>query len=141
MKQTDKSGKRNQIGAWGESIAVSYLEKQGFQIVERNYLKKWGEIDIVARETNGSCQKVRFIEVKTVSYETISALKAAISRGTWRPEENVHEKKLLRMHRAIESWLLENHCEDEWEIDVVAVRIVPREKYASVKYISNIIIG
>ena len=140
MKQSDKKGKKNQIGAWGEEIAAKYLKKQGMKVICVNYLKKWGEIDIVAHETRKNGLIVRFVEVKTVSYETKSDLQAAISRGTWRPEENVHPKKLQRMHRAIESWLMDNRYDGEWEMDVLAVRIVPREKYATVKYMPNVIL-
>ena len=140
MKQAHKQGKKNEIGAIGEEIAVNYLKNNKITVIEQNYLKKWGEIDIVARETNNQEQVIRFVEVKTVSYETNQDLKQAISRGTWRPEENVHQKKLQRMHRAIESWIEEHSYEGEWEIDVIAVRVVPREKYATVKYLQNIII-
>ncbi len=135
MKQSDKQGKKNQTGAYGEEIAANYLKKYGFTILDLNYLKKWGEIDIVARGTKG----VRFVEVKTVSYETKQDLQAAISRGTWRPEENVHYSKIQRLNRAIESWILEHNYEGGWEIDVIAVRIVPRERYATVKYLPNIV--
>lgn len=135
MKQSQKKGKKNKIGAWGEKVAVNYLQKHGFTVVDTNYLKKWGEIDIVARGTEG----IRFVEVKTVSYETKQDLELAISRGTWRPEENVHHKKIQRLNRAIESWVMEKNYSGEWEIDVIAVRIVPREKYASVKYLPNVI--
>lgn len=136
MKQTDKKGEKNKIGAYGEEIAAGYLKNKGYKILDKNYLKKWGEIDIVARETN----KIRFVEVKTVSYETKTELNNAISRGTWRPEENVHFHKIQRLNRAIESWISENDCKFDWEIDIVAVRVVPREKYATVKYIKNIIL-
>lgn len=137
MKQIEKQGKKNQIGAWGEEIAIKYLKNKGFKILEQNYLKKWGEIDIVAHETG----KIRFVEVKTVSYETKEDLNNAISRGTWRPEENVHYYKIQRLNRAIESWIMENNYEGEWEIDVIAVRVVPREKYATVKYIKDVVLG
>ena len=139
MKQTAKQGKKNKTGAQGEVIAAQYLKKQGFSILDTNYLKKWGEIDIVARGTQGKGQIVRFVEVKTVSYGTKTDLEAAVARGTWRPEENVHYAKIQRLNRAIESWILENEYDGEWEIDVIAVRIVPREKYASVKFLHNII--
>jgi hypothetical protein len=36
--------------------------------------------------------------------------------------------------------LLEKHFEYDWQIDVVAVRMVPREKYATVKYLPNVIL-
>jgi len=140
MKQTNKKGIKNQIGAWGEQIALKYLINNGFTALDTNYLKKWGELDIVARETIAGTQIVHFVEVKTVSYETKADLSHAVTHETWSPEDNVHFKKIQRMNRAIESWLAENHCDLDWQIDIVAVRIVPREKYASVKYIPNIIL-
>ena len=136
MKQSEKRGRKNKIGAWGEEIAVNYLKEAGFSILDTNYLKKWGEIDIVARENN----KIRFVEVKTVSYETREFLERAILNKNWRPEENVHKNKLNRWHRVIESWLSENKYEGDWQIDIMAIRLVPREKYATVKLLQNIII-
>ena len=140
MKQGDKKGQKNKIGAWGEEIACNYLIKQGFQILDTNYLKKWGEIDIVSRETTPNKEIIHFVEVKTVSYETREQLDRSVSYGTWRPEENVHSKKIERMYRTIESWLMERNNDNDWQIDVISVRIVPREKYATIKYIPNIII-
>ena len=137
MKQHEKQGKKNEIGALGEKVAVNYLKKRGFLVLDTNYLKKWGEIDIVAQETN----KIHFVEVKTVSYETKRQLLAAVSHGTWRPEENVSDFKIMKLNRTIESWLAEKACDLDWEIDVIAVRMVPREKYATVKYLQNVIIG
>ena len=141
MKQNQKKGEKNIVGSYGEDIATNYLKKLGQTVLDRNYLKKWGEIDIVSRETIQNKIKIHFVEVKTVSYETKTDLQTAVSYGTYRPEENVHPEKIKRMSRTIESWLMENKCDLEWQIDVLAVRIVPREKYATVKYIPNIIIG
>jgi putative endonuclease len=124
------------IGNYGEEIAANYLKKQGFEILSRNYLQKWGEIDIVARRTD----KVHFVEVKTVSYETKEILKGSVSCGTWRPEDNVHPHKLKKLSRAIESWLMEFKYYGEWQIDVLAIKVVPREKFATVKYIPNVIL-
>lgn len=140
MKQSSKKGKKNQIGAYGEDISAIFLKKKGFTIINRNYLKKWGEIDLVARETSKNGPKIHFVEVKTVSYETKQSLQLAVSRGTWRPEENVHHQKIIRLNRAIESWLMEHDYKGDWQIGVMAVRIVPREKYATVKYLTNVII-
>ena len=50
-------------GEIGENIAVKFLVKQGFSILNRNYTKKWGELDIVAEKAG----KIHFIEVKSVS--------------------------------------------------------------------------
>ena len=128
--------KHNEIGKTGEGIASEWLASKGFAILERNYLKKWGEIDIVAHETNG---RIHFVEVKTVSYETKGDLERAVSYGTWRPEENVHKNKQQRLSRAIQSWLIEHpECVD-WQIDIIAVRMVPDEKYAKVYLLDNVI--
>jgi len=128
--------KHNEIGRIGEDIAAQWLKKKQFEIVEQNYLKKYGEIDIVARETDG---KIHFIEVKTVSYETKQKLDWAVSHETWRPEENVHSDKIARFKRVIETWILENNLKSEWVIDIITVRVVPREKFARVKLIGNVI--
>lgn len=131
-----KKENNKKIGNYGEEISAVYLKKNGFEILNRNYLKKWGEIDIVARRTG----KVHFVEVKTVSYETKAMLLSSVSRGTWRPEDNVHSYKLKKLSRAIESWLMEYKYEGDWQIDVMAVKVVTRKKYATVKYIPNVIL-
>ena len=135
--------KHNQIGELGEDLACKWLKEKGFSIVERNYSEKWGEIDVVARLPAGqageTARKLHFIEVKTVSHETKNDLEQAVSHGTWRPEENVHKNKQERLGRAIQTWILKEKYEGEWQIDVLALRIVPREKYCSIKFIENVV--
>ncbi len=138
MKQSSNTTSVNKvIGNLGETITVNYLKNKSFQILDRNYSKKWGEIDIVARENN----IVHFVEVKTVSYETITDLELSVSRGTWRPEERVNEVKLRKINRVVQSWLIENDSNADWQIDVAAVRVVTREKYATIKFLDNVILG
>lgn len=126
----------NEIGKVGESIASRWLVSRGYWILQRNYRKKFGEIDIVARETNNT---VHFIEVKTVSYETRDALEWSVSHETWRPEEMVHRQKQLRFIRTVEAWLMEHPEVREYQINVVTVRVVPREKYGRIKMLPNVI--
>ncbi len=140
MKQDQKKGDKNKVGAYGEKIAAKYLQKLGMKVLDTNYLKKWGEIDIIASEITECNEYIRFVEVKTVSYETKSKLNNAVTQETWRPEENVHYSKLMRLTRTIECWIAENNYDGEWEIDVIAIRIVPHEKFATVNYLKNIII-
>jgi putative endonuclease len=127
----------NEIGVCGEAIAENWCMRNGLRILNRNYRKKYGEIDIVARETT---DVVHFIEVKTVSYETKADLEYAVSHGTWRPEENVHSQKLKKLCNTAMAWLDEHHFMGSWQIDVYAVRVVPRENYATLKRIENIIV-
>ena len=55
------SKRKQEIGKKGETVAVRYLKKQGYRIVEQNYRSKVGEIDIIAREK----KSLVFVEVKT----------------------------------------------------------------------------
>ena len=146
MLQDKKKGQKNKVGACGELVAQKYLEKKGLILLERNYLRKWGEIDLIMRQeaslsdAGERCPEiVHFVEVKAVSYETKEALDYAVSHETWRPEEQVHAFKLKKLFRTIETWLAEQEYEGEWQLDVVAVRLVLEPKYARVKYIPNVI--
>lgn len=121
-------------GRLGEVVAAEYLKKRGLMVLEMNYTKSFAEIDIVARETDIT----HFVEVKTVSYDSYSSLEQAVSRATRRPEELVHRRKIKQIHKAVQAWLLENKHEGNFQIDVVAVHLVPRETYAAVDYIENI---
>ena len=56
-------GPRRKLGDRGEDVALNYLKNQGYEILDRNWQRKWGEIDIVARENN----EIVFLEVKTQS--------------------------------------------------------------------------
>ena len=113
------------LGDIGEEVACRFLMKHGFEIVERNYLKKWGEIDIVARKAN----IIRFIEVKSVSGVT-----------TYRPEENMHPWKLKRLGRTIQTYLLHVKHEGDWQLDLITVKIDLNTHKARVEMLENIII-
>lgn len=132
----EKSKKNTKIvGNLGEKVAANYLKRKGFNILNLNYWKKWGELDIVASKDN----KIHFVEVKSVSYKTKQELEYAVTHETWRPEELVHRFKLHQIGKALETWIAEHDYGGDWQIDVVAVRIVPHETFATVKYIENII--
>ena len=116
------------IGNLGENMASMFLVKHGFDVLDRNYSKKWGEIDIVAKKDN----VFHFVEVKSV-----------VSCGTteYRPEENVHYWKLKRLARVIQTYLLDKNVphETEWQIDVIAVFLDTKNEKASFRFTENII--
>lgn len=119
--------RHNQIGSEGELVAKEYLEGLGWTILEMNHRQKWGEIDIVSRETAG---KLVFVEVKTVSYET----------GI-RAEENLHREKLQRLSRTIETYLSSHSEYKDWRFDVVIVVLNPSTKEAKIRHLEDVIIG
>ncbi|NOY35346.1 MAG: YraN family protein [bacterium] len=123
MAQTEKQ----KIGQTGEDIACKFLMKQKYEILDRNYRKKWGEIDIVAKKD----KKIYFVEVKTVSRVT-----------NYLPEENVHPWKLKRLGRAIQTYLLEKKVSDEteWQFDVMAVFLDFNTRKARIRVVENVII-
>lgn len=122
------------VGKMGEDIAAKWYLDRGFTLLGRNYGKKWGEIDLIMKHG----QKVYFIEVKSVSHETMGDLERNVSRGTYRPEENVHFHKRQRLIRAIETWIVENGWKGDFQIDVATVRLVSREKRAVVEVIEGV---
>jgi putative endonuclease len=125
------------IGNLGESICAQHYLNKGFKLVEMNYSKKWGEIDVIVKKD----EIIHFIEVKSVSYETKADLEWAVTHGTWRPEEKVHHYKLKKISRSIETWVDEHDWQGDFQIDIASVRVVPRETYATVKIIENVIIN
>jgi len=126
------------VGQIGEDVAAKYLKNKGFKILDRNYRRKWAEIDIVARGTD---DKVHFVEVKTVSYETRDILERMVTRETWRPEEMVHARKLRQIHKGVESWLADHNYQGGFQIDVLAIRLAMQERIASINHIENVILA
>ena len=137
---------KQKIGRLGEDIAVKYLENKGFLVIERNYLKKCGEIDIIAKKAGIT----HFIEVKSVTELPNSHLGCSenlaknVSRVTdkYRPEDNLHPYKLKRLARVIQLYLFEKHSngEPEWVFDVITVQIDTKSRRASVKFLQNIVL-
>ncbi len=144
--------KHNQnIGKIGEETACKFLMKQGYQIVLRNYWKKWGEIDIVAKKD----RVIHFVEVKTVSKDITSpnSNKDSVScesdkcvtheiSDVYRPEDNIHPWKLKRLSRVIQTYLIEKDIteEDEWQFDAVTVFLDIKNKSAKVDHLKDIIL-
>jgi putative endonuclease len=120
-----------ETGKLGEDIACTWLEKHGFFVIERNYLKKWGEIDIIATKD----KLVHFVEVK-------SELKAANSLNGYRPEDNVHELKIRRLRRTIETYLLEKRYGNDtpFKFHVLTVSINTSTRRARVNFLENIVL-
>ena len=125
------------VGALGEEIASKFLINKGFTVIARNFWKKFGEIDIVAKKD----EWVHFVEVKTVSRENLKDIRNEIA-DRFRPEDNVHPWKLKRLSRAIQVYLSENDLGDEtdWQFDVVTVLLDEKNKIAKVNMMEDIIL-
>lgn len=125
--------RKREIGDFGESIASKFLMKRNFSILDRNYSKPWGEIDIVSRLAG----TYHFIEVKTVRAD----LSVTHETGdTWRAEENIHPAKLKRLSRVIQTYLLDKDIEDDWQLDAIVVELDDNHRKAKVRFIENIVL-
>lgn len=124
----------NKVGKLGEDLACKFLMKRNYKIIERNYLKPWGEIDIIA--TNN--RKIYFYEVKSVTCVTKEGVRKS---QRYRAEENVHPYKIAKLRRVVETYLLEQGAKDiEWEFGVVTVHLNESDRVAHIKLIPNIVL-
>lgn len=106
-RKGEASSKRT--GLYYETQAAVFLEKQGYQILERNFRCPAGEIDLIAKEGEYLC----FVEVKYRS-----------ERETGTPEEAVDAKKQKRISRAALYYLMKQGLGDTTpcRFDVVGIR-------------------
>ncbi|HEY4829756.1 MAG TPA: YraN family protein [Solirubrobacteraceae bacterium] len=84
---------RPELGRRGEQLAAEHLVRRGFEIVERNYRTRWGELDIVAFDG----RTLAFCEVKT----------RRMAAGGVSPLEAVRSLKRSRVRKMAGSWLIE----------------------------------
>ena len=98
---------RHALGQLGEELAVRYLRRQGYAILERNYRCSYGEVDVVARDGD----RLAFVEVR-----------ARRGRAFGSPEESVTPQKQQRLATVAREYLRAHEYVDvDWGIDVVAV--------------------
>lgn len=95
----------NELGKKGEDAAVHYLLQKGYKIVERNWLYRKFEIDIIATDK----EFIVFVEVKTRS-----------SNQWGNPEEAVSNAKIKRIVEAANSYLIENDIDLPARFDIIS---------------------
>lgn len=102
---------RNQIGAFGEQLAVEHLRSCGLQVLARNWRCRYGELDVIAMDP--AVGAVVFVEVKTRTNDRFGGVEQAVT-----------PQKLRRLRRLVGVWLAAQ--DRKWSkvrIDVVGVRI------------------
>ena len=102
---------RAELGAFGEQFAANHLVGAGLQILARNWRCRYGELDIVAADTDS--RTVVFVEVKTRSGDGFGGVAEAVTRD-----------KVRRLRRLASLWLAGQDA--RWagvRIDVIGVRV------------------
>lgn len=103
------SGSRGATGRRGENIAASWLTSRGYRIVERNWRRPCGELDLIV-ERDG---EVIAVEVKTRRGDAMGA-----------PEEAITPAKTRKLIATLQTYLMEHGDEQaRCRIDVIAVRL------------------
>lgn len=121
------------IGLLGEDVACKFLMKQGYSILERNYTRKWGEIDIIAQKG----EKRYFVEVKSTQVDSIDS----VTHVTNRPEENMHAWKMMRLRRVVETYLISMRLGYvDWQFDLLVVYLDIKNRKARVRVVENVIL-
>lgn len=130
------TSKTQKTGEIGENIAVKFLMKHGFTILERNYTKKWGELDIIAEKD----KIIYFVEVKSTTRFNLDNITDR-SFDNYQLDDNMHPWKLKRLSRAIQTYILSRKLDDrEWQLDLLVVFLDIESKKAKIKVVSNIIL-
>lgn len=116
---------KKQLGDQGEKMALNFLQKLGYKIIETNFRKPFGEIDIIAKDK----ETLVFIEVKARSNEKFGS-----------PEEAITFWKKRRIIKAAQYYLLKNNLKNiPFRIDVIAIKIDPLDKIAKIRHFKNAI--
>lgn len=107
------SKERIELGKIGEKLALKYLKRHRYKILEQNYKSRYGEIDIIAKNKG----VLAFIEVKTRKSQEFGS-----------PEESVDIHKQRQMAKVALDYLSKKNIQDtDCRFDVVAISLMDRK--------------
>lgn len=112
--------KHNELGKKGEQLAVDFLLKNSYEIVERNYRFDKAEVDIIAKKD----ETLAIIEVKT---------RSSIDFGN--PQDFVKPKQIQRLVKAVDEYVTVNELDVEVRFDIIA--IVKEGKRFNIEHLEN----
>jgi putative endonuclease len=96
----------NELGKKGEQLAVDFLLKNGYEVLERNYRFDKAEIDIIAQKDD----ILAIVEVKT---------RSTIDFGN--PQDFVKPKQIKNLVKAVDNYINEHDLELEVRLDIIAI--------------------
>jgi putative endonuclease len=113
------------LGRAGERLALEHYERLGYELVQRNYRTRSGELDLIVADS----QTIVFAEVKTRR------------RGGLDPLDSITPQKLRRLRRVAGEWLATQTTlprRPELRFDAVAVVIDARGKLVALEQLAGI---
>ena len=96
----------NDLGKFGEALAVQFLQKNGYKILETNWTFQKAEVDVIALKDN----ILAIIEVKT---------RSSIDFGL--PQDFVNTKKIQLLVKAVNEYVISNDLDVEVRFDIIAI--------------------
>jgi putative endonuclease len=96
----------NELGKLGEEMAIAFLNKNGYEILEKNWTYQKAEIDILARKES----ILAVIEVKT---------RSSIEFGL--PQDFVKPKKIQLLVKAVDAYVNAKELDIEVRFDIIAI--------------------
>ncbi len=113
------------IGMVGEQIAVEYLKKKGYKILEKNFKLRFSEIDIIALDKD----VLVFVEVKT---------KTNLRFG--QPYEEITPAKLKKLKRGVQYYLLlrKKYVNYKMRLDVLSILLDTNRRLQELKHYKNL---
>jgi len=116
------------VGRMGEDIACAYLVENAYKILERNYRRTYGEIDIIAQNKD---KTLVFVEVKTLNGNLNGLI----------PEDNLTGSKLAKLKKICENFANKNQEliseKRGWQIDLLAILLNDGDK-PTIRHYENI---
>ena len=123
VKVPPGKGGKKAIGAEGERVAVRFLKKRGYKILQRNYRSRGGEIDIVCYDHG--C--IVFVEVKTRFSNVYGA-----------PELAVNETKRRQIIKTASHYIAQKKIEGvDLRFDVVSIFHSPDARRPAITLFKN----
>lgn len=116
---------KNMVGKFGEDKSAEYLENNDYEVINRNYYCKFGEIDIIAVDKKTS--ELVFIEVKT---------RTNLSYGM--PIEAINKQKIKHMKKSINHYIVNKNILN-WDIRIDAIEVLIKEKTYYIHHIKRIL--
>lgn len=96
----------NELGKLGEELAVEFLKKEGYEILNTNWTFQKAEIDIIARKEN----TLAIVEVKT---------RSSLDFGL--PQDFVKPKKIQLLVKAVDQYVIERNLDIDVRFDIIAI--------------------
>lgn len=97
----------NELGKWGEDLAVAWLQAKGYTITERDWKSGRRDIDIIAKDADGT---IVFVEVKTRR-----------NRVFGEPEEAIDFRKMQSLQQAINHYIKFRHLNGNVRFDIISI--------------------